>query len=326
MKVLIAGGGIAGLTLAHGLLREGSSASCSSASRSRPGATGYLLNLDAEGDGGLLCLPAAGRLYELFTARLAARPPSQPRRLGRRRPAGSELTTMPHIGAAATGEPPPHHIDRRDVPRDPASPDSTTSSHHGAQVAGFDVRGGSRRAALVDGRSHRGRRPRRRGRRRIAGPPPAHATGADHSRAGRRARTVRPLAADRRGRGRAAADDLGCRLCVRERRPGTMLGVGHLAPRQPVRAAAAELGLAEPSTTGPVRDAQRGASPRGRGAAALRNGTPTRRAPCTTTMEPAVAGLASGDPGTGRPNRADDAVLPPVPATRSDRRPGRRRV
>src|SRR4029077_17455082 len=78
--VLIAGGGIAGLTLAQGLRREGIDCALFEREPLESWRTGYLLNLDAEGDGGpaaVLPHPAAGgaggpgacppaALYELF--------------------------------------------------------------------------------------------------------------------------------------------------------------------------------------------------------------------------------------------------------------------
>jgi 2-polyprenyl-6-methoxyphenol hydroxylase-like FAD-dependent oxidoreductase len=65
MKVLISGGGIAGLTLAQGLRREGVECEVFERERLETWRTGYLLNLDVEGDEALAaCLPPA--LYELF--------------------------------------------------------------------------------------------------------------------------------------------------------------------------------------------------------------------------------------------------------------------
>jgi len=50
MKVLISGGGIAGLTLAQGLRREGIECEVFEREPLETWRTGYLLNLDVEGD------------------------------------------------------------------------------------------------------------------------------------------------------------------------------------------------------------------------------------------------------------------------------------
>ncbi len=52
-RVLIAGAGIAGLTLAQGLRRDGVECAVFERESSETWRTGYLLNLDAEGDWGL---------------------------------------------------------------------------------------------------------------------------------------------------------------------------------------------------------------------------------------------------------------------------------
>jgi salicylate hydroxylase len=148
MKVLIAGGGIAGLTLAQGLRRDG--VACAVFERDSPETwrTGYLLNLDAEGDGGLAaCLPPA--LYELFV-RASGETMSGHDRSVVIDPQGNELTSMPHVGAPATGDRPPTNIDRRTF-RQILLAGLDDVVHHGAEVAGIDADGTSVRLALADG-------------------------------------------------------------------------------------------------------------------------------------------------------------------------------
>ena len=153
MKVLIAGGGIAGLTLAQGLLREGVECELFEREPLDTWRTGYLLNLDAEGDGGLsACLPPA--LYELFK-RASGETMEHHDFSVVVDPAGNQLTTMKHIGAEATGEPPPTNIDRRTF-RQILLAGLDDVVHHGCEVAGFDDAGDRVVLALADGRSIEG--------------------------------------------------------------------------------------------------------------------------------------------------------------------------
>jgi 2-polyprenyl-6-methoxyphenol hydroxylase-like FAD-dependent oxidoreductase len=150
LKVLIAGGGIGGLSLAQGLGRAG--VECEVFEREpRDGwRSGYLLNLDDEGDSALSqCL--APELYELFvracsrTTRghdLAVVADSQ----------GIELSSMKHIGAPSSGERPPTGIDRRTF-RHILLAGLDDVVHHGAEVAGFEAGADSVTVRLADGRA-----------------------------------------------------------------------------------------------------------------------------------------------------------------------------
>jgi 2-polyprenyl-6-methoxyphenol hydroxylase-like FAD-dependent oxidoreductase len=110
VKVLIAGGGIAGLTLAHGLL--GAGVQCEVFERGpRAGApSGYRLTLDADGGDALeACLPAA--LYERYVS-ASHRTPARPDVAVVIDSHCRELTSMPHIGPPNGGELPHTAIDR----------------------------------------------------------------------------------------------------------------------------------------------------------------------------------------------------------------------
>jgi salicylate hydroxylase len=109
-KVLIAGGGIAGLTLAHGLRRAG--LDCQVFERGARGGirTGYRLTLDADGGNALkACLPP--QLYELYL-RASHRTPTRPDVAVVIDSRCRELTTAPHIGPPNLGERPHTAIDR----------------------------------------------------------------------------------------------------------------------------------------------------------------------------------------------------------------------
>jgi salicylate hydroxylase len=110
MKVLIAGGGIAGLVLAQGLRRSGIDCEVFEREPHDRRRSGYRLTLDADGGNALeACLPPD--LYELYL------------RASRRTPRRivavvidsqcNELTTAPHIGPPNEGERPHTAIDRR---------------------------------------------------------------------------------------------------------------------------------------------------------------------------------------------------------------------
>jgi 2-polyprenyl-6-methoxyphenol hydroxylase-like FAD-dependent oxidoreductase len=110
MKVLISGGGIAGLTLAHGLRGEG--IECEVFERApREGApTGYRLTLDADGGNALeACLP--GELYERYL-QASHRTPTRPDMAVVIDSQCRELTTAPHIGPPNEGDRPHTAIDR----------------------------------------------------------------------------------------------------------------------------------------------------------------------------------------------------------------------
>jgi 2-polyprenyl-6-methoxyphenol hydroxylase-like FAD-dependent oxidoreductase len=115
MKVLIAGGGIAGLTLAHGLL--GAGVECEvfeRAPRDAPPA-GYRLTLDADGGGALeRCLPP--ELYQRYVD-ASLRTPGRPNLAVVIDSQGRELSSMPHIGPPNETEPMHTAIDRHTLRR-----------------------------------------------------------------------------------------------------------------------------------------------------------------------------------------------------------------
>lgn len=240
MKVLIAGGGIAGLTLAQGLLREGVECELFEREPLDTWRTGYLLNLDAEGDGGLAaCLPPM--LYELL-GRASGETMKHHDFSVVVDPAGNQLTTMKHIGGEATGERPPTNIDRRTF-RQILLAGLDDVVHHGCEVAGFEEAGDRVVLALSDGRSIEGDvlvgadgvgSPVRR---RLM--PQVQIVPSPVGALGLFGRS--PLTDEVRAELPPAIWDGGFTIVSDGR--GTMLGVGHWKPRQPVRAAAEELGL-----------------------------------------------------------------------------------
>lgn len=153
MRVLIAGAGIAGLTLAHGLRRGG--VECEVFERSpREGApTGYRLTLDADGGNALeACLPAD--LYERYVL-ASHRTPSRADVAVVIDSQCRELTTAPHIGPPNDGEMPHTAIDRATF-RTILSSGLDRALHYEAPVAGFEADDQCVRLRLADGRSIEG--------------------------------------------------------------------------------------------------------------------------------------------------------------------------
>jgi salicylate hydroxylase len=240
MKVLIAGGGIAGLTLAQGLRSEGVECAVYEREPLETWRTGYLLNLDVEGDGGLAaCLPPA--VYELFV-RASGETMAEHDFSVVVDPAGNRLTSMKHVGAEATGERPPTNIDRRTF-RQILLAGLDEVVHHGTEVTGFEDAGDRVVALLADGRS-------------VEGDVLVAADGVGSSvrRQLMPEVTIIPSPVGALGLfGRSPLTeeveaelpgpiwDGGFTIVTDGR--GTMLGVGHWRPRQPVSAAAAELGV-----------------------------------------------------------------------------------
>lgn len=242
MRVLIAGGGIAGLTLAQGLRREGIDCEVFERDPLETWRTGYLLNLDVEGDGGLAaCLPPA--LYELFV-RACGETMSGHDVSVVVDPAGNQLTSMPHVGAPATGDRPPTNIDRRTF-RQILLAGLDDVVHHGSEVRGVEFAGdGSVEVRLADGSSVSGdvlvaadgvgSAVRRQLMPEVAIiPAPVGALGL-FGRA--------PLTDEVRSELPTAIWNAG--FCIISDGRGTMLGVGHWSPRQAAPEAAAELGVA----------------------------------------------------------------------------------
>jgi len=150
MKVLIAGGGIAGLTLAHGLRRAG--IECEAFERGpREGApAGYRLTLDADGGHALEgCLPPD--LYERYV-RASHRTPSRPDVAVVIDSACRELTTAPHIGPPNDGPDPHTAIDRRTF-RAILCAGLDGVLHYDAAVEGFSADADGVEVRLADGRS-----------------------------------------------------------------------------------------------------------------------------------------------------------------------------
>ncbi len=153
MRILIAGGGIAGLTLAQGLRRAG--LECEVFERdSRAGQrSGYRLTLDADGGNALeACL--APELYELYQ-RASHRTPSRPDLAVVIDSQCRELTTAPHIGPPNHGERPHTAIDRR-VFRQILSAGLDDAIRFQTAVTGFDADEDGVRARLADGSSASG--------------------------------------------------------------------------------------------------------------------------------------------------------------------------
>ncbi len=242
MKVLIAGGGIAGLTLAQGLHRAGINCELFERERLETWRTGYLLNLDAEGDGGLhACLPQP--LYELFT-RASGQTMARHDVSVVVNPHGEELSSMPHIGAPATGERPPTNIDRRTF-RAILLSGLDGIVRHGAEVAGVDVTQDAVRLRFADGRAAEGDVL-------VA----ADGVGSAVRRAVMPDVTIIPAPVGALGLfGRSPLTDgvvadlpqsiWNAGFAIVSDGHGTMLGIGHWRPRQAASAAAAELGVAD---------------------------------------------------------------------------------
>lgn len=149
MKVLIAGGGIAGLTLAHGLGRAGIEFEVFERASREGAPTGYRLTLDGDGGGALeACLPA--ELYERYVL-ASHRTPSRPDVAVVIDSQCRELTTAPHIGPPNQGEPPHTAIDRATL-RAILSSGLGDAIHYQAHVTGFEASADGVRVRLSDGR------------------------------------------------------------------------------------------------------------------------------------------------------------------------------
>lgn len=136
MKVVIAGGGIAGLTLAHGLRRAGIACEVFEREPRSGRRSGYRLTLDADGGSALQqCLPP--ELYELYL-RASHRTPARPDVAVVVDSQCRELTTAPHIGPPNRGERPHTAIDRR-VFRQILSAGLDEVLHHERAVTGFSA-------------------------------------------------------------------------------------------------------------------------------------------------------------------------------------------
>jgi salicylate hydroxylase len=141
LHVLIAGGGVGGLTLAQGLKRAG--VSCAVHERDPAGAprSGYRLTMNADGGNALrACLP--DDLYELYL---------QTSRTTPRRGVAvvidegcHELTTQPHLGPPNDGDRPHTAIDRRTLRH-------ILRGRHDSAITGFTDHGDHVEARLADG-------------------------------------------------------------------------------------------------------------------------------------------------------------------------------
>lgn len=153
MKVLISGGGIAGLTLAQGLRREGMECEVFERAPREGAPTGYRLTLDADGGNALeACLPA--ELYERYLI-ASHRTPTGPDMAVVIDSQCRELTTAPHIGPPNQGELPHTAIDRATF-RAILSAGLEDVVRYETQVAGFSIGDDGVSLRLADGSSSLG--------------------------------------------------------------------------------------------------------------------------------------------------------------------------
>ncbi len=153
LKVLIAGGGIAGLTLAHGLRRAGIDCEVFEREPREGRRSGYRLTLDADGGNALeACLPA--ELYERYLE-ASNRTPSRPDVAVVIDSQCRELTTAPHIGPPNGGERPHTAIDRGTF-RQILSSDLAGVVHCEAAADGFAASTSGVELRLADGRTASG--------------------------------------------------------------------------------------------------------------------------------------------------------------------------
>ncbi len=153
LHVLIAGGGIAGLTLAHGLGRA--QITCQVFERDPAGSrrSGYRLTLDADGGDALeACL--SPELYQRYV-RASHRTPTRPDVAVVIDSQCRELTTAPHIGPPNDGDRPHTAIDRRTF-REILTSRLDGIVHYEAPAAGFNVEDGGVSLHLADGTTVRG--------------------------------------------------------------------------------------------------------------------------------------------------------------------------
>ncbi len=239
LRVLIAGGGIAGLTLAHGLRRSGIDCAVFERDPAAGTRSGYRLTLDADG-GGALARCLAPDLYELYL-RVSHRTPRRPDVSVVIDSQANELTTAPHIGPANDGERPHTAIDRRSF-RQILTAGLDGVLRHDAAVVGVQAGDDGVRVTLSDGSSAEGDV--------LVG---ADGVGSAVRRQLLPAVEIVPAAVD--GLGLFARSPLTAEILAelpevlndgfviaRDDRGG-MLALGQYVPRQPAPEAAAELGL-----------------------------------------------------------------------------------
>ena len=309
MKVLIAGGGIAGLVLAQGLSRSG--IECEVFEREPRGRrrSGYRLTLDGDGGNALeACL--APDLYELYL-RASNRTP--------RRVVAvvidsqcNELTTAPHIGPPNEGERPHTAVDRRTFSQLlMAGLDDVL--HHDRGVEDFDAGDGGVRAKLSDGST-------------VDGDVLVGADGVGSAVRRRLLPDVQIIPAPVGALGLFArspvSDEILAELpevlfdgfVIARDDHGVMLTLGLCVPREPADRAAAEVApYAQLEATAPYMQLSGAVAP----------GTPLPSPSEWTRGDPAAAArgdegrgclLASGAARARRADRARDAVPAPVPA------------
>ena len=201
LHVLIAGGGLSGLCLAHGLRKHGHTCEVFERDPDFSRKTGYMLHMNAYGGEGLRDLPP-GRPLRALPRDLAANPRTPPVDRAAQRARRGEHAAAPRPSerrpAPAHGRSPAH------AAPDPArAAGRLVSSREGGDRLRGDVDG--RPAAPLRRHQRRRRRPRRRRRDPFGDSQPATARRRS-DRCGRRGnRRLRPLAADARGDRRAAA-------------------------------------------------------------------------------------------------------------------------
>jgi 2-polyprenyl-6-methoxyphenol hydroxylase-like FAD-dependent oxidoreductase len=112
LHVLVAGGGLSGLCLAHGLIRHGHSCTVIERDAAYVQRAGYMLNININGDGGEAlhaCLPA-----DLFALYQQTSHQTPERRLTIVLDEQlNELSSMPHLGPPNDGGLPHTAVDRR---------------------------------------------------------------------------------------------------------------------------------------------------------------------------------------------------------------------
>ena len=302
LRVLIAGGGIAGLTLAHGLRRAGIDCEVFEREPREGRRSGYRLTLDADGGNALeACLPA--ELYERYLD-ASHRTPGRPDVAVVIDSQCRELTTAPHIGPPNGGERPHTAIDRGTF-RQILSSDLAGVVHYEAAAAGFAAAEDGVELRLADGRT-------------AAGDVLVAADGVGSAIRRQLMPEVEivPAPVGALGLfGRSPLTDdilaelpevLSAAFVIARDDRGVMLSLGQCVPRRPGAGVAS-----------PYMQLSGGIAP---GTIVPAPAEWTARHPARDARGDARGGgpVASGDPGAGRSDRARVAVLASVPAAGSD--------
>jgi 2-polyprenyl-6-methoxyphenol hydroxylase-like FAD-dependent oxidoreductase len=147
MHVLIAGGGLSGLCLAQGLLREGHTCEVFERDADLSRKAGYLLHVNADGGEALRrCLPAD--LFELYLE-TSRRTPKRRQSIVLDSQLG-ELSAQPHLGPPNDG-PRPHTAVHRRALRQILLARLGDAFHAGRPAVGYEENAGGVRLHLADG-------------------------------------------------------------------------------------------------------------------------------------------------------------------------------